>query len=145
MVFVLLLHFFKVLHALLLVSPCQLEGKQRRESHQSPRIENLVLQKLKSCNSDNSCSTSLSSITTNFHVHLQHEHMFIGEWLQFYWLISTTVPTGQQRGRNILLFSCSGSRRNMKTKNNKTELLNPEEGEDNLGDALGKTGTLVDL
>uniref|UniRef100_A0A674P6F4 Voltage-dependent P/Q-type calcium channel subunit alpha-1A n=1 Tax=Takifugu rubripes TaxID=31033 RepID=A0A674P6F4_TAKRU len=30
-----------------------------------------------------------------------------------------------------------GSRRNMKTKNNKTELLNPEEGEDNLGDALG--------
>lgn len=32
----------------------------------------------------------------------------------------------------------------MKTKNNKTELLNPEEGEDNLGDALGKRGTLVD-
>lgn len=33
----------------------------------------------------------------------------------------------------------------MKTKNNKTELLNPEEGEDNLGDALGKRGTLVEL
>lgn len=30
----------------------------------------------------------------------------------------------------------------MKTKNNKTELLNPEEGEDNLGDALGKRGPL---
>lgn len=76
---------------------------------------------------------------------MQHEHMFIGERLQFFWLISTTVHTGQQRGGNILLFSCSGSRRNMKTKNNKTELLNPEEGEDNLGDALGKRLTLVDL
>lgn len=76
---------------------------------------------------------------------MQHELMFVGERLQFFWLISTTVHTGQQRGGNILLFSCSGSRRNMKTKNNKTDLLNPEEGEDNLGDALGKRGTLVDL
>lgn len=33
-----------------------------------------------------------------------------------------------------------GSRRRptIKTKNNKTELLNPEEGEDNMGDAVGK-------
>uniref|UniRef100_A0A669E9C0 Voltage-dependent P/Q-type calcium channel subunit alpha-1A n=1 Tax=Oreochromis niloticus TaxID=8128 RepID=A0A669E9C0_ORENI len=36
-----------------------------------------------------------------------------------------------------------GSRRRptIKTKNNKTELLNPEEGEDNIGDAVGKTNT----
>lgn len=26
----------------------------------------------------------------------------------------------------------------MRSKNNKTELLNPEEGEDNMGDAIGK-------
>lgn len=140
MVTVLLFRFFKVLRALLL---CHCVGwkfkkKKRRESHQSPRIENL-----KSCNSDNICS--VSSIRTNLPVHLQHEHMFIGERFQFYWWISTTVNTGQHKGGNILLFSCSGSRRNMKTKNNKTELLNPEEGEDNLGDALGKRGTLVDL
>lgn len=33
-----------------------------------------------------------------------------------------------------------GSRRRptIKTKNNNTELLNPEEGEDNTGDAVGK-------
>ena len=33
-----------------------------------------------------------------------------------------------------------GSRRRptIKTKNNKTELLNPEEGEDNMGDAVGE-------
>lgn len=33
-----------------------------------------------------------------------------------------------------------GTRRRptIKTKNNKTELLNPEEGEDNMGDAVGK-------
>lgn len=31
----------------------------------------------------------------------------------------------------------------MKTKNNKTELLNPEEGEDNMGDAVGKTSQPV--
>lgn len=34
-----------------------------------------------------------------------------------------------------------GSRRRptIKTKNNKTELLNTEEGEDNMGDGVGKT------
>lgn len=36
-----------------------------------------------------------------------------------------------------------GTRRRptIKTKNNKTELLNPEEGEDNMGDAVGKKKT----
>lgn len=40
----------------------------------------------------------------------------------------------------ILFFPMLGSRRRptIKTKNNKTELLNPEEGEDNMGDAVGK-------
>lgn len=39
-----------------------------------------------------------------------------------------------------------GSRRRptIKTKNNKTELLNPEEGEDNMGDAVGKKNRGMD-
>lgn len=40
-----------------------------------------------------------------------------------------------------------GSRRRptIKTKNNKTELLNPEEGEDNMGDAVGKKTRGMDM
>ncbi len=40
----------------------------------------------------------------------------------------------------MFCFLVLGSRRRptIKTKNNKTELLNPEEGEDNVGDAVGK-------
>lgn len=44
--------------------------------------------------------------------------------------------------RQFVSFSLGSRRRpTIKTKNNKTELLNPEEGEDNIGDAVGKTNT----
>ena len=33
----------------------------------------------------------------------------------------------------------------MRSKNNKTELLNPEEGDDNMGDAIGRSSKLVYL
>lgn len=42
--------------------------------------------------------------------------------------------------KKLSSFLMLGSRQRptIKTKNNKTELLNPEEGEDNMGDAVGK-------